>query len=71
MGFFFVFMGFLVNEFEKETIVTFMRDLVRQGPPTFDLTFPISGPNKARAINIFFVSMVILVKEFEKIKSIS
>ena len=47
--------------------MTFMRDLVRQSSPTFDLTFPISGPNKARAISIF-VSMVILVKEFEKIK---
>ena len=26
--------------------MTFMTDLVRQGHPTFDLTFPISGPNK-------------------------
>ena len=30
-----------------------MRDLVRQDHPTFDLTFPISGPNKARAIGNF------------------
>ena len=48
-------MVFWVKELEqnKINIVTFMRDLVRQGHPTFDLTFPISGLNKARAIGIF------------------
>ena len=48
--------------------MTHMRDLVCQGHQTLDLTFPFSGPNKARAIGIFFVSKVFLVKEFEKMK---
>ena len=43
-----VSMVFLVKELEKNkiNIVNFMRDLERQG----HLTFPISGPNKVRAI---------------------
>ena len=43
-----------------------MRDLVRQGHSTFDLTFPISGPNKARAI--FLLLRFFWVKELEKNK---
>ena len=47
--------------------MTCIRDLVRQGHPTFDLTFPISGPNKARVI-VFFVSKVFLGQGTQKKK---
>ena len=61
-------MFFLVKEFEKIkiNIVTFMRDL--QGHPTSDLTFPISGPNKARAIGFFLFLRFFGSKNSKKIK---
>ena len=46
---------FWVKELEKKkkNIVTFMRDHVRHVHLTFNLNFPISGPNKDRAIDFF------------------
>ena len=38
--------------------VIFKRDLVRQVNLTFDLNYPITGPNEARAVDMFLVSEV-------------
>ena len=55
MKFFFVSRVFWVKELKKHKIntVTFTPDLVREGHLTLYVTFPISGPSEARAMNFF------------------
>ena len=52
-----------------EQIVNLMLDFVRQGHQTFDINFPISGSNKARAIDFSLFLMCLGSRiELENIK---